>query len=310
MSLTNLSDGDRSAAAPTSQLTTKVTMPALAGMKRQGKPITALTAYDYATSRLVDEAGIDMILVGDSLAMVVLGHDNTLAVTVDEMLHHTRAVRRAVRRALVVADMPFGSYHGKVSEGVANAVRFVKEAGAEAVKIEGPRTELVRALTAAEIPVVGHLGLTPQSVHRMGGYRVQAKTAETVLQLRADAEALAEAGAGAIVLEGVPREAASAITAGLDIPTIGIGAGPECDGQILVLHDILNLTFAPHAKFVRQYADASALIRDAVERYREDVEHRAFPTDEESYHLPAAVREEIAAVEKSRQPATAGIHRV
>jgi 3-methyl-2-oxobutanoate hydroxymethyltransferase len=147
-------------------------------------------------------------------------------------------------------------------------------------------------------------------VHRMGGYRVQAKTAETVLQLRADAEALAEAGAGAIVLEGVPREAASAITAGLDIPTIGIGAGPECDGQILVLHDILNLTFAPHAKFVRQYADASALIRDAVERYREDVEHRAFPTDEESYHLPAAVREEIAAAEKSRPPAVAGIHRV
>ena len=155
-------------------------MPALAEMKRQGKPITALTAYDYATSRLVDEAGIDMILVGDSLAMVVLGHDNTLAVTVDEMIHHTRAVRRAVRRALVVADMPFGSYHGTVAEGVANAVRFVKEAGAEAVKIEGPRTELVRALVASEIPVVGHLGLTPQSVHRMGGYRVQAKTAETV----------------------------------------------------------------------------------------------------------------------------------
>jgi len=296
MSLTNppeQSRGEnRNAAAPTPFLTTKVTMPALAEMKRQGKPITALTAYDYATSRLVDEAGIDMILVGDSLAMVVLGHDNTLSVTVDEMLHHTRAVRRAVRRALVVADMPFGSYHGKLSEAVGNAVRFVKEAGAEAVKIEGPRTELVRALTEAEIPVVGHLGLTPQSVHRMGGYRVQAKTAEAMLQLRADAEALAEAGAGAIVLEGVPREVAAAVTADLAIPTIGIGAGPECDGQILVLHDILNMTFAPHAKFVRQYADVSAVIRDAVERYREDVEHRAFPTDEESYHLPAAVRKE------------------
>ena len=162
-------------------------MPALAEMKRQGKPISALTAYDYATSRLVDEAGIDMVLVGDSLAMVVLGHENTLAVTVDEMLHHTRAVRRAVRRALLVADMPFGSYHGSVAEGVANAVRFVKEAGAEAVKIEGPRVELVRALTEAEIPVVGHLGLTPQSVHRMGGYRVQARTAEAVLKLKADA---------------------------------------------------------------------------------------------------------------------------
>jgi 3-methyl-2-oxobutanoate hydroxymethyltransferase len=288
-------------------LTTKVTMPALAGMKRQGKPITALTAYDYATSRLVDEAGIDMILVGDSLAMVVLGHDNTLAVTVDEMLHHTRAVRRAVRRALVVADMPFGSYHGKVSEGVANAVRFVKEAGAEAVKIEGARTELVRALTDAEIPVVGHLGLTPQSVHRMGGYRVQAKTAETMLQLRADAEALAEAGAGAIVLEGVPREVAAAVTADLAIPTIGIGAGPECDGQILVFHDILNMTFAPRAKFVRQYADAAGLIRDAVEHYREDVEHRAFPSDAESYHLPAEVRQSVEAADA---PVLAAVKRI
>ena len=293
MSLTTFRDGGRSAAAPTSQMTTKVTMPALAGMKRQGKPITALTAYDYATSRLVDEAGIDLILVGDSLAMVVLGHDNTLAVTVDEMLHHTRAVRRAVRRALVVADMPFGSYHGTLAEGVANAVRFVKEAGAEAVKIEGPRVELVRALAEAEIPVVGHLGLTPQSVNRMGGYRVQAKTAEAARQLRADAQALADAGAGAIVLEGVPREVAALITADLDIPTIGIGAGPECDGQILVFHDILNMTFAPHAKFVRQYADVSAVIREAVEQYREDVEHRAFPSDEESYHLPAAVRDAV-----------------
>jgi len=307
MSLTTFPDGGRSAAAPTSLLTTKVTMPALSGMKRQAKPITALTAYDYATSRLVDEAGIDMILVGDSLAMVVLGHDNTLAVTVDEMLHHTRAVRRAVRRALVVADMPFGSYHGSLSAAVANAVRFVKEAGAEAVKIEGPRIELVRALTEAEIPVVGHLGLTPQSVNRMGGYRVQAKTAETALQLRADAEALAEAGAGAIVLEGVPREVAALISSDLEIPTIGIGAGPECDGQILVFHDILNMTFAPHAKFVRQYADVSAIIREAVEQYREDVEHRAFPSDEESYHLSAAVRD---AVETAEAPAVAGIRPV
>ncbi len=291
MSLTNFPYEGKPVAAPTSRLTTKVSMPALQGMKREGKPITALTAYDYATSRLVDEAGIDMILVGDSLAMVVLGHDNTLAVTVDEMLHHTRAVRRAVRRALVVADMPFGSYHGTVAEGVANAVRFVKEAGAEAVKIEGARVDLVRALTDAEIPVVGHLGLTPQSVLRMGGYKVQAKTIETLTQLRADALALSEAGAGAIVLEGVPREVAASVTAGLDIPTIGIGAGPDCDGQILVFHDILNMTFAPHAKFVRQYADAAALIRGAVEQYREDVEHRAFPSDEESYHLPASVRD-------------------
>lgn len=269
---------------------TKVTVPALSEMKRQAKPISALTAYDYATARLADEAGIDLLLVGDSLAMVVLGHDNTLAVTVDEMLHHTRAVRRAVHRALIVSDMPFGSYHGSVAEGVANAVRFVKEAGAEAVKIEGPRVELVRALTDAEIPVIGHLGLTPQSVHRMGGYRVQAKTAETVRQLKADALALAHAGAGAIVLEGVPREAAAQITAELPVPTIGIGAGPDCDGQILVFHDLVNLTFAPAAKFVRRYADAGALFRSAIERYREDVEHRAFPSDMESYHLSPAER--------------------
>jgi 3-methyl-2-oxobutanoate hydroxymethyltransferase len=284
MSITNFPAGGNSSAGP---LTTKVTMPALLEMKRQGKPISSLTAYDYATARLVDEAGIDMILVGDSLAMVVMGQDNTLAITVDEMLHHTRAVRRAVRRALVVADMPFGSYHGAVSEGVANAVRFIKEAGAEAVKIEGPRVELVRALTEAEIPVVAHLGLTPQSVHRMGGYRVQARTLEAAQQLKADALALAEAGAGVVVLEGVPREAAAAITAELPVPTIGIGAGPECDGQILVFHDLVNLSFSPQAKFVRRYADASALFRGAIERYREDVEHRAFPSDAESYHLPA-----------------------
>lgn len=287
MSLTSFNAGGASSA---SSHITKVTMPALAEMKRQGKSISALTAYDYATSRLVDEAGIDLVLVGDSLAQVVLGHENTLAVTVDEMLHHTRAVRRAVRRALVVADMPFGSYHGSVAEGVANAVRFVKEAGAEAVKIEGARVELVRALTASEIPVVGHLGLTPQSVHRMGGYRVQARAAEEILRLRADASALAAAGAGAVVLEGVPREVGAQITRELSIPTIGIGAGPDCDGQILVFHDLINLTFSPAAKFVRRYADAAALIRDAVERYREDVEHRAFPSDAESYHLPAAMR--------------------
>ena len=297
MSVTNFPGTPSSAS--TGLPITKVTVPALSEMKRQGKPISALTAYDYSSSRLADEAGIDLLLAGDSLAMVVLGHDNTLAVTVDEMLHHTRAVRRAVRRALVVADMPFGSYHGTVAEGLTNAVRFVKEAGAEAVKIEGPRVELVRALTEAEIPVIGHLGLTPQSIHRMGGYRVQARTAETAKQLRIDAQALADAGAGALVLEGVPREVAAEITAELPIPTIGIGAGPDCDGQILVFHDLLNLTFAPAAKFVRRYADAGSLIRSAIERYREDVEHRAFPSDEESYHLPEAAKKSMAAAEKA-----------
>src|SRR5271157_1940098 len=296
MSLTHFRSADTSAPATRAA---RVTIQTLQDKKSHGTPIVALTAYDYATARLVDEAGVDLILVGDSLAMVVLGHENTLAVTVDEMLHHTRAVRRGTRRALVVADMPFGSYHGPVAEGLANAIRFVKEAGAEAVKIEGPRVELVRALTEAEIPVVGHLGLTPQSVHRMGGYRVQARTAESVLQLKADALALAAAGAGVIVLEGVPREVAAAITAELPIPTIGIGAGPDCDGQILVFHDLLNLTFAPPAKFVRQYADAASLIRSAIEHYREDVEHRAFPSDEESYHLPKAVQSALDEIQQA-----------
>lgn len=310
MSITNFSADSNSAA--TGFPITKVTMPALSEMKRQGKPISSLTAYDYSTSRIADEAGIDMLLVGDSLAMVVMGHENTLAVTVDEMLHHTRAVRRAVRRALVVADMPFGSYHGTVAEGLANAIRFVKEAGAEAVKIEGPRVELVQALSDAEIPVVAHLGLTPQSVHRMGGYRVQARTADTVLRLRAEALALADAGAGAVVLEGVPREVAAAITAELPIPTIGIGAGPDCDGQILVFHDLVNLTFAPPAKFVRRYADAGALIRTAIDHYREDVEHHAFPSDEESYHLPEAVRKALDAdlAEKNALQSTESLRKV
>jgi len=292
MSLTSFPRGLKS--QPPATPYTKVTMPALTEMKRQGKPISALTAYDYPSARLVDEAGIDLLLVGDSLAMVVLGHDNTLAVTVDEMLHHTRAVRRAVQRALVVADMPFGSYHASIAEGLRNAIRFVKESGAEAVKVEGPRIELVRTIANAEIPVVGHLGLTPQSVHRMGGYRVQARTAETIRQIKADALALADAGAGALVLEGVPREVAEEITAELPIPTIGIGAGPACDGQILVLHDLLNLTGAPPAKFVRQYADAASLMRTAIEHYREDVEHHVFPSDAESYHLPAPVQRTLA----------------
>lgn len=264
-----------------------VTFPALQQKKESRQPITALTAYDYATARLVDEAGIDLILVGDSLAQVVLGYDTTLPVTVDEMLHHTRAVRRAVRRAIVAADMPFGSYHSGVAEGVANAIRFVKEAGAQAVKIEGgaSRAELVERLTAAEIPVIGHLGLTPQSVHRMGGYKVQGKSAAAIGALLHDAHTLESAGAVLLVLEGMPREVAARITAEVGIPTIGIGAGPDCDGQILVFHDLVNLTFSTPAKFVRQYGDAAALFRNAVETYRRDVEQRAFPADAESYHL-------------------------
>ena len=280
-----------SSAASSSQ--PKVTAASLHEKKLNAQPISALTAYDYATARLVDEAGIDMVLVGDSLAMVVMGLDSTLAVTVDEMLHHTRAVRRAVKRAFLVADMPYGSYHVSIDEGVANAARFLKEAGAEAVKIEGARAELVRRLVAAEIPVVGHLGLTPQSVHKMGGYKVQGKTLDAIEQLREDALALEDAGACAVVLEGVPREVARRITSELSVPTIGIGAGPDCDGQILVLHDLLNLSFSHQPKFVRQYADMAAMFREAVGAYRQDVEARRFPSDEESYHLPKQTREAL-----------------
>lgn len=285
MSLTNFHTGVGSGASP------KVTFQSLQEKKRARRPVTALTAYDYATAHLVDEAGVDLILVGDSLAMVVMGYETTLPVTVDEMLHHTRAVRRAVKHAIVAADMPYGSYHTTVAEGVANAVRFVKEAGAEAVKIEGGavRCELVERLVAAEVPVIGHLGLTPQSVHRMGGYKVQGKTASAADELTRDARMLEAAGASAIVLEGMPREVAARITSELSVPTIGIGAGPDCDGQILVFHDLVNLTFSPPAKFVRQYGDAAALFRSAIEGYVRDVEERAFPSDAESYHLPDSV---------------------
>jgi 3-methyl-2-oxobutanoate hydroxymethyltransferase len=285
--------------ASTPVASAKITFQTLRDKKQQGEPITALTAYDYATARLVDEAGMDLILVGDSLAMVVMGYESTLPVTMDEMLHHTRAVRRAVRRALLVADMPYGSYQVSVTEGVANAARFLKEAGAEAVKIEGgaSRVELVERLTDAEIPVVAHLGLTPQAVHRMGGYKVQGKTAAAITRLLDDAHALEAAGAALLVLEGVPREVAARITAEVGIPTIGIGAGPECDGQILVIHDLVNLSFAKPAKFVRQYGDAAALYREALAGYVRDVRERSFPADSESYHLPRETAEALTSKE-------------
>jgi 3-methyl-2-oxobutanoate hydroxymethyltransferase len=283
MSLTHFRSADPS--APTTRV--RVTIQTLQDKKTHSTPIVALTAYDYATARLVDEAGVDMILVGDSLAMVVMGYENTLAVTMDEMLLHTRAVRRAVRHAMVIADMPFGSYQVSTAEGIANATRFLKEAGAQAVKLEGgaSRLDLVRRLTDAEIPVMAHLGLTPQSVHRMSGYRVQGKSVAAIHHLIKDALALEAAGAFAVVLEGIPSEVAQRVTAALHIPTIGIGAGAHCDGQILVLHDLINLSFSPTAKFVRRYGDAAALITDAVQRYRDDVQGRNFPGEEESYHL-------------------------
>jgi 3-methyl-2-oxobutanoate hydroxymethyltransferase len=266
----------------------KITSASLREKKFRNEPITCLTAYDYASARLVDEAGIDIVLVGDSLAMTMLGYENTLSVTIDEMLHHAKAVRRAVKNAFLVADMPYGSYHLSVEEAVRNASRFVKEAGVEAVKIEGgeKRADLIRRIIDAEIPVTGHIGLTPQSVNVMGGYKVQGKTLVAAEQLMRDAVALDRAGVACIYLEGIPREVAAMITAEVDTPTIGIGAGPECDGQVLVFHDILNLTFGPKAKFVRHYADAAALITDAVQSFRADVISRHYPSDGESYHLP------------------------
>ncbi len=287
MSLTPVTTGSAASA--------KITLDTLLERKQAHQPITALTAYDYATARLADEAGIDLLLVGDSLAMVVMGLESTLPVTVDEMLHHTRAVRRGVRRAMLVVDMPYGSYHGPVEEGVANAIRFVKDGGAEAVKIEGARPELVERLVAAEIPVVGHIGLTPQSIHRMGGYKVQGKTAAACARLRSEARQLEEAGVCTLVLEGIPRELAAEITAELSIPTIGIGAGVDCDGQILVFHDLVNLTFAPPPRFVRRYADAAELIRNAIHAYRDDVVERRYPAENESYHLPKSTK--VAAAE-------------
>ena len=266
----------------------KITTATLREQKLRHEPITCLTAYDYATARLVDEAGVEMVLVGDSLAQTILGYENTLSVTMDEMLHHVKAVRRGVKHALLLADMPYGSYQVDQKSALDNATRFVKEGGAEVVKIEGgeKRADLIRRIIDAEIPVAGHIGLTPQSVNVMGGYKVQGKNLSGIEQLMRDAVALDRAGVCCIVLEGIPREVAAMITAEVSTPTIGIGAGPECDGQVLVFHDLLNLTFAPSAKFVRRYGDAAALIANAARAFAADVKSQQYPSDEESYHLP------------------------
>jgi len=272
-----------------------VTAPDLAARKRRGERLTMLTAYDTPTARILDEAGCDVILVGDSVGMVVLGRDTTLPVTLDEMIHHTSAVRRGVSRALLVGDMPFLSYHTSPADAVRNAGRFVQEAGAAAVKMEGGRRRLpvVRAVLDAEIPVMGHLGLTPQSFHRLGGFRVQGKSAEAAHELMEDARALADAGVFALVLEGIPADLARAITREVRCPTFGIGAGPDCDGQVLVLHDLLGLTFTPPPRFVRRYADLRQVIGEAVGRYLEDVRDGSFPAAAETYATPAGFAEEI-----------------
>ena len=279
----------------------KITVPDIVSRKvslsslenQPNERITCLTAYDYPTARLLDEAGVDILLVGDSLGMVVLGYESTLPVTLDEILHHTRAVRRGAKRALVVADMPYGSFHASAEETLRNAIRCVKEAGAEAVKIEGGerRLEIIARLVEAEVPVMGHVGLTPQSLHTLGGYRVQGKTRDAAEQVLRDARAVEAAGAFAIVLEAIPRELAARITQELRIPTIGIGAGPDCDGQVLVLHDMLGLTFEPPAKFVRRYANLGETITRAVQEYCADVRDAQYPSDAECYHAPVGIRE-------------------
>lgn len=253
--------------------------------KKEGRKITMLTAYDYPSARIVDEAGLDAILVGDSLGMVVQGLENTLPVTMDEMIYHTKMVARAVKNAMVIGDMPFMSYQISLPEAVRNAGRFLKEAGASAVKMEGGAevADHIRALTKSDIPVMAHIGLTPQSVHRMGGYKVQGKTEKAAKKLIEDAHIIEDAGAFSLLLEAIPMNLAKRITEELSIPTIGIGAGPHCDGQILVLHDVIGLfeRFVP--KFVKQYANMKDDILKSVKLYREEIEKGIFPSEEQSF---------------------------
>ncbi len=267
-------------------MTTRVTVPEVMAAKGNRK-LTELTAYDYPTAQWVDQSGIDMILVGDSLAMVVLGQEDTLSVGMDEMIHHTRAVSRAARRALVIGDMPFLSYQAGVEQAVMNAGRFLKEGRAQAVKLEGGRKVVpqVRAIVDAGIPVQGHIGLTPQSVAQMGGFKVQGKTAEAARALEEDAQALADAGCFSIVLEAIPAPIAARITDSVPVPTIGIGAGPDCDGQVLVVHDVLGLfeRFVP--KFVKRYAHLTQTIQDALIQFRDEVRSGQFPGPEHTFTI-------------------------
>jgi 3-methyl-2-oxobutanoate hydroxymethyltransferase len=264
----------------------KMTVPAIQARKG-GTKLTMMTAYDVPTARIADQAGVDIILVGDSVANNVLGYEDTLAVTLDDMIYHTAAVTRAKPGALVVGDMPWLSFHISVEETIRNAGRFIREAGAGAVKLEGGRKRLkmIEALIASEIPVMGHLGLTPQSVHPMGGYRVQGKKVETAQELLDDARALAEAGVFAIVLEGIPDVLAEIVTKEVAVPTIGIGAGPHCDGQVLVFHDVLGFNDIKPPKFVRQYARLADTATEALQRFFADIRAGKFPSDAETYHI-------------------------
>ncbi|MBL8181261.1 MAG: 3-methyl-2-oxobutanoate hydroxymethyltransferase [Blastocatellia bacterium] len=275
----------------------KVYLPAIRAAKERGEKLVCLTAYDYPTARIVDEAGVDMILVGDSIGNVIHGYGNTIPVSLDEITSACIAVKRGTERAMVVADMPFGTYHISENESVKNALRLMKYGGAEAVKLEGGRnrSDLVKRLVDEEIPVVAHIGLTPQSVYKMGGYRVQGRTAEQAKRLIEDAKLLEEAGAFAVVLELVPRELAGMITKELTISTIGIGAGAECDIQVLVLHDLVGMTFGRQPRFVRRYADIGQVMTDAIKNWSADVKSGAYPNDSESYGLTDETKREMSA---------------
>jgi len=266
----------------------RITVPYVREAPGRGERLVMLTAYDYPQARIADAAGVDLVLVGDSLAMVVLGHADTLSVTMDEMLHHVRAARRGTERALLVADMPYGSFHLGPDQAVANALRFVKEAGAQAVKIEGARIDVVRALVDAEIPVMGHVGLTPQSIHRFGGFKVQGRGAEARQALVAAALELEAAGAFAVVLECIPSDLARQVSEQLEVPTIGIGAGPYCDGQVLVWHDLLGIEERIAPRFVRRYAQLGLATREAITAYAADVRSGAFPSADEAFEDPSA----------------------
>jgi 3-methyl-2-oxobutanoate hydroxymethyltransferase len=283
----------------------KITVPSLRARKTAGPKIVCLTAYDFPTAKILDEAGVDIILVGDSLGMVVLGYENTVPVTMDEMIHHTRAVTRAVRRALVVGDMPYFSFHLSAGETIRNASRFLKEAGAAAVKIEGAskkRLKLVEAMVEAEIPVMGHVGLTPQSIHSLGRFRVKGQLPAEARRIVDDAVNLEKAGAFSVVLESMPVEVAAAVTRAVGIPTIGIGAGPACDGQVLVFHDMLGFSTGYMPKFVRKYADAHGVIDGAVRAYAADVREGRFPDDSTSYHLKPEAAAELQPKRGRRLP--------
>ena len=275
----------------------KVYLPAIRAAKENGEKLVCLTAYDYPTARIVDEAGVDMILVGDSMGNVIHGYGNTIPVSIEEILSACIAVKRGTERAMVIADMPYGSYHINEDESVKNALRLMKYGGAEAVKLEGGRNrvELVKRLVDEEIPVVAHIGLTPQSVYKMGGYRVQGRTSEQATRLIEDAKLLEDAGAFAVVLELVPREVAAMITKELKISTIGIGAGLDCDIQVLVLHDLVGMTFGRQPRFVRQYANIRQVMTDAIQSWTKDVKTNAYPNDKESYGLTDEIKKEMAA---------------